>query len=171
MGANNSKRSVVVVGGGGAGSNIAGYLSTKLDPAQHSLTLINARPFHVFLPATVRMTVTTEGKLEEQILIPFDRVMSKGIGEFKVGRVVGIEKDERGGGSVLLEGGEKVWYDVLVLAPGTMYEGPIEYPDTMEATLGQIEAWRMKVLHANTIVLSGGGPVNIGEFSASLTNI
>ncbi|KAI0065713.1 FAD/NAD(P)-binding domain-containing protein [Artomyces pyxidatus] len=156
------KKDVIVVGGGGAGANIARLLSDQLDPSLHTLTLINARPFTVFLPATVRMAVTDEGNLEEQILIPFDRLLSKRLGEVRVGKVVAIEEDRPGaGGHVVLAGGDKLHYDVLVLTPGTALDGPLAYPDTKEETLAFIKEWRRKFRDANHIVMAGGGPVNI----------
>ena len=165
------KKSVVVVGGGGAGSAIARRLSKKLDPARHSLTLITVRPFYVHLPASLRMAVTAEGKLEDQILKPYDALVPARVGGVRVTRVVGVEKAAAKdaedasaplGGWVLLQGGEKVWYDMLVVAPGMRWEGPLAYPDSEEETLAFVAEWRTKIEEAKEIVLAGGGPVNVG---------
>ncbi|ETW83688.1 hypothetical protein HETIRDRAFT_449349 [Heterobasidion irregulare TC 32-1] len=164
------RKSVVVVGGGGAGSAVARQLSKKLDPARHSLTLITARPFYVHLPASLRMAVTAEGKLEDQILKPYDALVPARVGGVRVARVVGVEKAAAKdaedasaplGGWVLLQGGEKVWYDVLVVAPGMRWEGPLAYPDSGEEILAFIGQWRTKIEDAKEIVLAGGGPVNV----------
>lgn len=86
------RKSVVVVGGGSAGSAAARQLAKKLDPARHELTLITARPFYVHLPASLRMAVTAEGKLEDQILKPYDALVPSRVGRVRVARVVGVEK-------------------------------------------------------------------------------
>ncbi|KAI0045633.1 FAD/NAD-P-binding domain-containing protein [Auriscalpium vulgare] len=158
---------VLIVGGGGAGTVIARKLSTQLDPKEHTLTLVTARPFYIFLPATVRMAVTEEGHMEERVLIPYDRMM-KGIGQLKVGRVVEISRaSEKAGGKVVLEDGQTIDYDVLVLAPGTALEGPLAYPDTESEILDTIHVWREKFRGATNIVMAGGGPVNV-EFAGEI---
>ncbi|KAI0055646.1 FAD/NAD-P-binding domain-containing protein [Artomyces pyxidatus] len=163
-----TKKNVVLVGGGGAGAFVARFLAQRLDPAKHTLTLINARPFIVFLPAAVRMAVSDEGRLEDQILIPYDKLMSHGIGEVRIGRVVAIEEERPGaGGHVVMESGDKLHYDALVLMPGTSLEGPLKYPDTREATVAYIEDWRKKFRNSSDIVMAGGGPVNI-EFAGEI---
>ncbi|KAA1473408.1 FAD/NAD-P-binding domain-containing protein [Dentipellis sp. KUC8613] len=162
-----AKKHVVVIGGGAAGSMVARSLSDALDASQHALTLINARPFNLSLPSTPRMAVSGEDKFEDKILIPFDRLLANGVGDVKIGRVVRVEpadgadgKGGRGGVVVLLDG-ERIRYDVLVLAPGMRWDGPLDYPDSKDDTLAFIREWRDKFAKAEKIVMAGGGPVNI----------
>ncbi|KAI0031308.1 hypothetical protein K488DRAFT_52382 [Vararia minispora EC-137] len=149
------KKDVVVLGGGGAGTILLRRLLPVLDPARHSLTLVNARPYTIFLPTTVRMAVTDEGALEDHVLIPFDRLLGDR-GRLVVGTAVAIE-----GGWVVLKSGEKVHYDVLVLAPGTRLDDPLDYPEGEEEVKAYIAEWRRKFKDAEHIVMGGGGPVNI----------
>ncbi|KAI0049182.1 FAD/NAD-P-binding domain-containing protein [Auriscalpium vulgare] len=161
-----SKKNVVVVGGGGAGAIVSRELSGKLDHSKHNLTLITAHPFIVFFPAMVRTTTTAEGKLEDQALIPQDKLFLNGKGTLRIGRVVSVE-DKGKGGEVVLADGSRVPYDVLVLTPGSLWSGPLDLPDSKEDVIEHINAWRKKFASANNIVLVGGGAVGI-EFAGEI---
>lgn len=156
-----SKKSVVVVGGGGAGHAIARALSAQLDFAASTLVLLTARPWYTHLPALVRVTSTAVGNLEEKALVPYDHLFPSGTGTVKVGRVSTIEAKEKGG-ELVLENGERVSYDVLVLTPGSHWHGPLELPDDREAALASIADIRQKIESAKAIVLAGGGAVGAG---------
>ncbi|KAH9960643.1 FAD/NAD-P-binding domain-containing protein [Russula dissimulans] len=154
------KKSVVVVGGGAAGATITRILSTRINPSTTTLTLVTARPFAIHFPAAVRMTTTTEGKLEDSVLIPYDNLLVKGNGKIKIGRVTAIERSKEGnpraGGSVVLSTDERIHYDILVLAPGSEQKGPLAFPDDRASVLGHIDAWRHKFEDAKGIILAGG---------------
>jgi len=159
-----NRKSIVVVGGGAAGATIARILSSKIDASTTSLTLVTARPFALHLPGAIRMTTTAEGKLEDTVLIPYDNLLVNGNGTIKVGRVTTIEqaKESQAGGSVVLSTGEQIHYDILVLAPGSDWEGPLTFPDDRAAVLEHIRSWRRKFENASGVVLAGGGAVGIG---------
>lgn len=173
-----SAKSIVIVGGGGAGYGTARRLSAKLSSSSsstgHSITLITARPFSIYLPAAARFTTTSEGHLEDTALLPYDKLFANGNdkvkGEVKIGRVIRIEhggdeksvSEGREGGEVVLESGERVRYDVLVLAPGSIWAGPLGFPDGEEEVRKHIESWRRKFEEAKGVVLVGGGAVGIG---------
>ncbi|ETW87003.1 hypothetical protein HETIRDRAFT_30822 [Heterobasidion irregulare TC 32-1] len=157
---NDDKKSVVVVGGGGAGSYIARTLSSKLDASKYTLTLVTARPFAVHYPAAIRLTTTSEGKLEDTVLIPYDKLLLNGNGTIKIDRVVKIE-DHKDGGDLVLASGESLHYDVLILAPGSHWEGPLALPDGKDEILEHIKQWRNKFESAKGVVLVGGGAVGI----------
>jgi NADPH-dependent 2,4-dienoyl-CoA reductase/sulfur reductase-like enzyme len=157
-----TRKSVVVVGGGGAGSTITRILSSRINTSTTSLTLVTARPFAVHLPACIRMTTTAEGKLEDDVLIPYDKLFVNGNGTIKIGRVTSIEKGDESSGSVLLSTGERVQYDILVLAPGSEWQGPLALPDDRDAVLEHIKSWRRKFENANGIIIAGGGAVGCG---------
>ena len=159
-----NRKNIVVVGGGASGATITRILSSKIDASTTSLTLVTARPFALHLPAAIRMTTTAEGKLEDTVLIPYDNLLVKGNGTIKVGRVTAIEegKESQAGGSVVLSTGERIHYDIVVLAPGSEWDGPLAFPDDRAAVLEHIRSWRRKFENANGIVLAGGGAVGIG---------
>ncbi|KAH9973763.1 FAD/NAD-P-binding domain-containing protein [Lactifluus volemus] len=156
-----NRKSVVVVGGGAAGAAITRVLSTKINPGTTSLTLVTARTFSIHLPAAIRMTTTAEGKLEDDILIPYDNLLVNNNGTIKIGRVTSIDqgKEAHSGGTVVLSTRERIQYDILVLAPGSEWEGPLSFPDDRAAVLEHIKSWRRKFEDASGVILVGGGSV------------
>jgi NADH dehydrogenase FAD-containing subunit len=154
-----TRKSVVVVGGGAAGANISRLLSSKINASTTSLTLVTARPFILHNPACIRLTTTAEGKLEDTVLIPYDSLLVNGNGTIKVGRVTAIEPGKESSGSVVLSTGERIHYDILVLAPGAEWQGPLAFPDDRAAVLEHIKSWRRKIENADGIILAGGGAV------------
>ncbi|KAI0252898.1 hypothetical protein BJV78DRAFT_1281245 [Lactifluus subvellereus] len=130
------RKSVVVVGGGAAGAAIARILSVKLNPDIVLLTLVTVRPFVLHLPAAIRMTTTSEVKLEDDVLILYDNLLVNNNGTIKIGRVTSIDRNKEsrsGHGSVLLSTNERIRYDILVLVPGSEWEAPL--PSLMIALL------------------------------------
>ncbi|KAN0131952.1 FAD/NAD(P)-binding domain containing protein [Lactarius tabidus] len=154
-----TRKNIVVVGGGAAGATVTRILSSKINASTTSLTLVTARPFAIHLPACIRMTTTAEGNLEENVLIPYDKLMVNGNGTVKIGRVTSIEQGQESSGSLVLSTGERVNYDILVLAPGSEWEGSLAFPDDRDAVLEHIKSWRRKFENASAIVLAGGGAV------------
>lgn len=157
-----TRKSIVVVGGGAAGATVARTLSSKINASTTSLTLVTARPFAIHLPACIRMTTTAEGNLEEKVLIPYDNLLVNGNGTIKIGRVTSIEQGKESSGSIVLATGERVNYDILVLAPGSEWDGPLALPDDRDAVLEHLKTWRRKFENASAIVLAGGGAVGCG---------
>ena len=100
------KENVVVVGGGISGVTVAQGLSKKLDHNKYNLILIEPRPHHIWLPATLRMVVTSDEKFVEAVVSPFDRVFAKGKGTVRQDKVVSIKEGngEDAGGLELASG-------------------------------------------------------------------
>lgn len=163
------RHNVLVVGGGGAGAFIALRLSSKLDRSKYRLILINARPYFAHIIAAVRMVVTTEGNLEENALVPFDRAFASGTCDLVVGEVVTIMDQGDQGGHVTLSSGESLNYSVLVLATGSLWDGPLQLPDSKAETKTWVDGWRGKFEKSNDILLVGGGAVAVGECCSSIT--
>jgi hypothetical protein len=65
-------------------------------------------------------------------------------------------------GYVVLEDGEKVPYDVLILATGSRHSGPVDFPDDHVQCVAHLDRWRTAFKDAKDIVLVGGGGVAIG---------
>lgn len=157
-----TRKSIVVVGGGAAGATITRILSSKINASTTTLTLVTARPFALHNPACIRLTTTAEGQLEDEVLIPYDNLLVNGNGAIKVGRVTSIEPGRESSGSVVLSTGERLHYDILVLAAGSEWEGPLAFPDDRAAVLDHIKSWRRRFENANGIILAGGGAVGCG---------
>lgn len=105
------KQNVVVVGGGISGVTVAQGLSKKLDHRNYDLILIEPRPYHVWLPATARMVVTSDEKFAGTVVFPFDKVFTKGKGTVRLDKVLSIV-DGKGdqAGELELASGETLQY-------------------------------------------------------------
>ncbi|OBZ71613.1 Apoptosis-inducing factor 2 [Grifola frondosa] len=159
---NDDKKNIVIVGGGHSGSLLARDLSTKLDASLYNIILINERPYYVILIAGARLNVTSEGALEDRALVPYDKLFINGNGTAKVGKVTAVEEATPGkGGEVVLEDGERIPYTVLVLASGSSWPGPLNFPQTDADVQAHIARWRKTYEAAKHVVVVGGGAVGI----------
>lgn len=117
--------------------------------------------------AGARLATTREGKLEDKIFIPVDRVLA-GKGELVVGEVQALRHAAAGsGGDVLLADGRTIPFAILVLAPGSKWPGPLAFPTTRPELEQWIEEWRGKIEKASHIAIAGGGAVGI-EFAGEI---
>ena len=154
---------VVIVGGGGAGVQVARLLSMELDPKEYNLILVTARPYYTHLPAWIRMSVTSEGDLEDRAHVTYNYNFVNGNGQFVIGRVISITTEEGDkDGYLTLDNGETVDFTVLVLTPGSLWEGPLDIPDDKESTIDHLKHWRQTFDESNDILLVGGGAVSLG---------
>jgi NAD(P)H-nitrite reductase large subunit len=157
------RQNIVILGAGAFGVATAREIAPKLDTTRYRLIVINPRPYYVHLPGFIRTSVTAEGKLEEQVLIEYGNFLN-GKGELKIAKVASFTSTKEGG-EVVLSSGEKVPYSVLVVAPGSLWEGPLGLPDEPEEVTQHINEWRAKIERADSILLAGGGSVGIGEYT------
>ena len=163
-----TKLSVVVIGGGVAGITVAQTLDKKLNPATHSVTLITGRDYFLHLLAALRMLVSPEPDLENHAVLPYDNVFGTGNGVGRLSRIVHdkvdhVEEKYGGeGGSVHLSNGEKIDWDVLVIATGSVWKGPLNFPSTKKDLLLWTKSWQEKFNKAKNVVLVGGGSVGLG---------
>ncbi|KAI0725356.1 hypothetical protein C8Q72DRAFT_785707 [Fomitopsis betulina] len=168
-----AKKTVVVLGGGWNGSLAARQLSSQLDPQKYELILVNDRPYVINNIASARMTSTEVDKLDSQdkAFIPYDKLFQRGNGTVKVGHAVAVEEDkEQGkGGWVVLEGGEKIKWDSLIIATGSAWQGPLAFPDA-DALPAHLRQWRERVKAAQDIFIVGGGAVGI-EFAGEINEV
>jgi len=134
-----------------------------LKPEKYSLLLITARPYYTHLPAWIRMTVDEESNLEDRAHFTYNYTFVNGNGQFIIGKVASITTEEGDKeGYVTLESGETVPYSILILTPGSLWEGPLNIPDTKKDTMEHLRSWRQKLKDASDIVLVGGGAVALG---------
>lgn len=174
-----SQHHIVIIGGGAAGAAVVKDLLSRLNPLTHILTIINPRPYFVHLPALIRTAVTSEGGLEELMLMPYsDEFLTapkphpSGSGTFraalKIGEAVRFTTDESGG-EVELGDGERVRYNSLVLAMGSSWTGPLNLPSNGDfaAAKAHVDSWRTKFEKAKNVVLVGGGAVGV-EFAGEI---
>ncbi|KAF8316103.1 FAD/NAD(P)-binding domain-containing protein [Clavulina sp. PMI_390] len=170
------KKEIVIVGGG-SGAALAYALSPSLDSSKHNLTLISPLPFAIHNPATARMVVTSAGNLESKqtgAFMPYDKLFKPGKpGRYLQDRVIEVNDREK---TLVLEGtGQKVAYNYLVLATGSVWGGPISF-DRMNSEgelLAHVAEWRGRIAKAERVVLVGGGTVGIelsGEIKQAFPN-
>ena len=177
------KSRIVVVGGGAAGATgqyfskvpfsinlsfthvslVVRAFGKKLDPHKHELTLITARTHYAYLPAGVRLLVSTGTPLET-VFMSYDKVFDKFPGQLRIGKATSVEANPGGrGGKVILDSGDEVLYDVVIIATGSLWEGLADFPDDETLCKEFIEEWRNKFKNANHVVIAGGGAVGIGK--------
>ena len=127
------KQNIVIVGGGSAGVNAAKTLSRSLDASKYQLILINPLPYRIWLIATLRLTVSPQEGLKEEIMLPYDKIFAKGNGKFVEGTVASFEASKEGGGIVTLESGEKIEYVALrfLFIFGLRAHARVKFLDTM----------------------------------------
>ncbi|KAF8625977.1 hypothetical protein AX17_006701 [Amanita inopinata Kibby_2008] len=152
-----TRENIVVVGGGGAGTSVARQLSETLDRSKYNLILISVRNYMVHYPAITRALVCDEGFMEDRAFIPLEQIFANGNGKLIVGKVVSITDEGTSGGHVTLEDGAEVKWSILVVAPGSIWEGPVAFPEPKDQCLNHVYEWRQKFRQARNIVLAGGG--------------
>ncbi|EEB98155.1 hypothetical protein MPER_02387, partial [Moniliophthora perniciosa FA553] len=156
------RTTILIVGGGSAGITIAKPLSKSLDPAKYNIVLVNPRPYILFLIPALRMVVSDQDHLQDQIMVPYDRLFHKGNGTFVQGQVTKINQrpgDTRG--EVVLDNGETLGYDILVLATGSKWDGPLAFPNEPSEVKPFISKRREEFAKSQNILLVGGGTVGI----------
>jgi NADH dehydrogenase FAD-containing subunit len=163
-----SKKSVVIIGGGLGGTSIARNLSPKLPADKYELTIINPRPFAIWLPAMIRVSTTENNDIGDKALLPYTHLFQQN-GTVVEGEVKTIKK-ETTGGSVVLDNGKEIKFDVLVLATGSIWEGPLKFGKTKEEIDEKLKAEREEIARATNIVLVGGGAVGI-EFAGEIKDV
>jgi len=164
------KTSIIIIGGGAAGVGAAQVLDKKLDPRRHSVTLITEFDYMRHHPAALRAVVTSEGELEKDITLPFDLIFGKDkkggkgrLSTLKIAKVSSVE-ETADGGFVHLEGGQRLFWDYLVVATGSEWNGPLRWPSLRKDVPAYLDTWREKFASAKSVVVVGGGAVGVGEF-------
>lgn len=137
-------------------------LAEKLDVSKYNLVLITDRPAYIYLPAALRVLVDEKAMLGT-VFMPYKNLFGRFPGDLKIATVTSIEP-LRGtrGGNVILNNGEQLRYDAIVLATGSIWEGLLAFPKTEDRYLEHVKTWRKRFREARDIVVVGGGAVGIG---------
>ena len=180
----------MIVGGGLAGTTLAKDLSAKLDHSKYNLVVVEARPYLIWMLGGVRMAVSNEKDAMNDYFFNYDKFFPAGKGTVKKAKVEKIVPNSGGtGGELELTGGEVLPYRstrilslvpqffdslsgprfaVLVLATGSKWAGPVDYPES-DADIRQfVSQWQQRFKSAENVVIVGGGAVGLGEQKISL---
>ncbi|CAE7101786.1 unnamed protein product [Rhizoctonia solani] len=157
------KQNIVVVGSGGGGLVLVKALQKQINPETHQLVVVEKRDYYAHWPALVRGSVTLEGSVGENSLIPFDRAFDPSV------RLVRSVAKQITSTEVVTESGERIAYSHLVLATGSLWNSALALPDSREQALDHFEAFRKQLEVANDVVIIGGGAVGL-EYAGELAH-
>jgi apoptosis-inducing factor 2 len=147
---------VVVIGGGYAGVSLAKRLDATAD-----VTLVDRKEVFFHRIASLRAGVRPEWTVTP--FIPYDRLLRNG--RVVLGKAVRIDTVER---EVFLATGERLPYDVLVIATGADYPEPARFTGTTsEEAAKTFAGHQQKVAAAEHVLVVGGGPSGV-ELSAEI---
>jgi apoptosis-inducing factor 2 len=147
---------VVVIGGGYAGVRLA----KRLDGTAR-VTLVDRKEVFFHRIASLRAGVRPDWSVTP--FIPYDRLLRDG--RVVVGKAVRIDTGER---QVVLATGERLPYDVVVIATGADYPEPARFTGTTaEETLKSFAGHQRRVATAEHVLVVGGGPSGV-ELSAEI---
>lgn len=147
-----SKKKVVIIGNGVAGSKAAAQLA-KI--GKYDITVVTPVQFHE-VPLKMTKVIATGSEVHNGTI--FDLVKEDGV-TYEFATCTNIE-----GNTASLSNGTQLSFDSCIVATGLNI--PIFYPDMeKECSIADrkagVQAFFEKVKAANTIVISGGGPVGV----------
>ncbi|RPF38416.1 NAD(P)/FAD-dependent oxidoreductase [Streptomyces sp. TLI_185] len=141
---------VVVIGGGYAGVRLA----KRLDSVAR-VTLVDRKEVFFHRIASLRAGVRPEWSVTP--FIPYDRLLRNG--RVAVGKAVRIDTTER---QVVLATGERLPYDVVVIATGADYPEPARFTGTTtDEAVKSFAGHQQKVAAAGHVLVVGGGPSGV----------
>jgi NADH dehydrogenase FAD-containing subunit len=140
------KPRIVVVGGGYVGWEVARDMDAYAD-----ITLIEQREAFVHVSAMIRSLV--QPSLLDQAIIPYDNLLS-------AGRVLRARVASVDGGGVVLENGQRIPADYIVVATGSSYAAPFKPQGTsVEPLRASIRATHERLRVVKNIAIVGAGAV------------
>jgi len=147
---------VVVIGGGYAGVRLA----KRLDSVAR-VTMVDRKEVFFHRIASLRAGVRPEWSATP--FIPYDRLLRNG--RVAVGKAVRVDTAER---QVVLATGERLPYDVVVIATGADYPEPARFTGTtIEESVKSFTGHQRKIATAGHVLVVGGGPSGV-ELSAEI---
>ncbi len=147
---------VVVIGGGYAGVRLA----KRLDGTAR-VTMVDRKEVFFHRIASLRAGVRPDWTVMP--FIPYDRLLRNG--RVAVGKAVRIDTAER---QVLLATGERLPYDVVVIATGADYPEPARFTGTtVDEAAKSFVGHQQNIATADHVLVVGGGPSGV-ELSAEI---
>ncbi|MCD9879513.1 NAD(P)/FAD-dependent oxidoreductase [Streptomyces guryensis] len=141
---------VVVIGGGYAGVRLA----KRLDSVAR-VTLVDRKEVFFHRIASLRAGVRPEWSVTP--FIPYDRLLRNG--RVAVGKAVRVDTAER---QVVLATGERLPYDVVVIATGADYPEPARFTGTTtDEAVKSFAGHQQKIATAGHVLVVGGGPSGV----------
>ena len=148
---------IVIIGGGYAGTALAKELDPDCD-----VTLIEKREHFFHNSGSLRAAVDV--RWMRKLFIPYDYLLKRG--KILNGKVVDVKPDE-----VVLEDGQHLKFDALVLATGSNYPFPAKMAsDLVTEAEAEVRLVNERVAQAKSILLIGAGPVGI-ELAGEIANL
>ncbi|XP_071838940.1 ferroptosis suppressor protein 1-like [Apostichopus japonicus] len=144
-------KKVVVVGGGFAGAHAIRHLQGKCQ-----LTVIDPREYLHYSIGSLRASV--QPGFEKNIFVSHNEAWGQ---SFKQGRVTSVDPERK---VVILEDGEEVQYDIVVIATGSSvpFPGKVGLNVTTSAEAEELfKEFQGKIKTANRITIVGGGAVGV----------
>ena len=142
-------KSLVILGAGSAGTMMMNHLSGKL-PKGWTITVVDKDPVHYYQPGFLFLPFGTY--TEEEIKRPKNKFVPKGVRYVEKG----IDRVDAASNVVLLEGGETLPYDALIIATGSRIA-----PEEIEGMMGPM--WHKEVFDFYTFE----GARNLRDFLAT----
>ncbi|OIJ64406.1 NAD(P)/FAD-dependent oxidoreductase [Streptomyces mangrovisoli] len=147
---------VVVIGGGYAGVRLA----KRLDETAR-VTLVDRKEVFFHRIASLRAGVRPDWS--QAPFIPYDRLLRNG--RVTLGKVVRLDTAAR---QVVLSSGERLNYDVVVIATGADYPEPARFNGTTtEEAAESFAVHQQKIAGADRVLIVGGGPSGV-ELAAEI---
>jgi apoptosis-inducing factor 2 len=145
---NQTLKRVLVIGGGYGGTAIVKALDTNFD-----VTLIEKRERFFHNSGSLRAAV--DARWLRKLFIPYDHLL-------KYGRIVNSKVVEAYPEEVVLEDGQRLKFDYLVLATGSSYPFPAKMAsDKVAEAETAVRIVNERIEQAKSILLIGAGPVGI----------
>jgi NADH dehydrogenase FAD-containing subunit len=145
---NQTLKRVLVIGGGYGGTAIVKALDTNFD-----VTLIEKRERFFHNSGSLRAAV--DAQWLRKLFIPYDHLL-------KHGRIVNSKVVEANPEEVVLEDGQRLKFDYLVLATGSSYPFPAKMAsDKVTEAETAVRIVNERIEQAKSILLIGAGPVGI----------
>lgn len=158
-----SLKNIVVVGSGGGGIALVQALQKQINPATHRVVVIEKRDYYAHWPALIRAAITDEGSIDEKALVPTDRVFDSNT------QVIRSSVKEITQTEVVIESGESIPYEHLVLATGSIWSGPLALPDSKEKATEHFRSFKRELASAKHVLIVGGGSVGL-EYAGELVH-